>query len=472
MKALMEVKPTPEQLALFSRIRHGVEIIRGAAGSGKTTTALLKLQSAVATYLARAQRQKSGNPVKVLVLTFNRTLRGYIEELARKQLPDDGMLTLDIFTFSNWARELSGNPPMLSKEDRTQKLVALAVQAKLGLSLDFLLDEISYVLGRFPPAKLDEYLTARRDGRGVTPRMERPAREVLLNQVLRPYLQYKENDGVLDWNDLAVNLAFNKFVEYDVVVVDEAQDFSANEVRGLLNQLSKNHTVTFVLDSAQRIYAKNFSWVEVGLVVRPENSHRLENNYRNTKQIARFAAGIMQGITVDDDGSLPRFESATSEGELPKVLEGKFPSQANYVMRFIKNHVDLTTESVAFLHAKGGGWFKYLRAELEHAGLSYVSIARQSDWPQGSENIALSTLHSAKGLEFDHVFLLGLDGQVLPVDGENPEMTDDERLARFRRLVAMGVGRARKSVIIGFMPEDRPVVANFFQDGTYEAVRL
>jgi len=472
MKALMEVRPTPEQLALFSRIRHGVEIIRGAAGSGKTTTALLKLQSAVASYLARAQRQKSDEPVKVLVLTFNRTLRGYIEELARKQLPDDGMLVLNIFTFSNWAKELSENPPILSKEDRTKKLISLAALAKLGLAPDFLLDEVMYVLGRFPPAEIDDYLTARRDGRGVTPRMERPARETLLNQVIRPYIQYKEDEGLWDWNDLAVNLALHKFDEYDVVVVDEAQDFSANEVRGLMNQLSKDHTVTFVLDSAQRIYARNFSWAEVGIVVRPENSHRLENNYRNTKQIARFAAEIMQGITVDDDGSLPRFESATREGELPKVLEGKFSSQLEHAMQFIKNHVDLASESVAFLHAKGGGWFNYLRTQLEHAGLDYVLIARESDWPQGPENIALSTLHSAKGLEFDHVFLLGLDGQVLPVADESPEMTDDERLARFRRLVAMGVGRARKSVTIGFRPENRPMVANFFQDGTYEAVRL
>lgn len=472
MKALMDVKPTPEQLALFSRIRPGVEIIRGAAGSGKTTTALLKLRAAVGSYVARAQRQKSTTPVRVLVLTFNRTLKGYVEELARKQLPDDETLVLDIYTFSSWAKELSGNPPILDTDEGERKLTSLALTHKLGLRPDFLLEEVSYVLGRFLPADLDDYLAARRDGRGIAPRMERPAREALLNHVIRPYAEYKEKSGQLDWNDLAVNLALNKFAEYDVVVVDEAQDFSANEVRGLMNQLSKDHTVTFVLDSAQRIYAKNFNWSEVNLTVRPENSRRLENNYRNTKQIARFAAGIMQGIAVDDDGSLPSFNSARREGDLPKVLEGKFSAQAKYAIRFIKDNVDLATESVAFLHAKGGGWFCGLRDELESAGLEYVQISRKSDWPQGPENIALSTLHSAKGLEFDHVFLLGLNGEVLPWDDDGVDVTEDERLARFRRLVAMGVGRARKSVMLGFKPEDKPVVANFFQDGTYEAVRL
>lgn len=470
MKALMDVTPTPEQLALFSRILPGVEVIRGAAGSGKTTTALLKLRAVVGAYLSRAKRKTNPVPVKVLVLTFNRTLKGYIEELAKKQLPESDMLILDVFTFANWAKDLAEQPSLIDVEEGQEKLKALG--AKLGLSPDFLLEEVSYVLGRFLPENLEDYLTARRDGRGTTPRMERPLREALLNDVIFPYIQYKNDSGVLDWNDLAVYLALNKVREYDVVVVDEAQDFSANEIRGLMNQVSKDHTVTFVLDSAQRIYAKNFSWAEVGLSILPSNSSRLENNYRNTKQIARFAAGIMDGVTLDVDGSLPRFDSAVREGDIPTVLEGKFSSQMNYVLRFIKEHVDLSTESVAFLHAKGGRWFSSIKTALTEEGLGHVLISKKADWPQGSENIALSTLHSAKGLEFDHVFLLGLNGEVMPIRDQGPELTDEEKLARFRRLVAMGVGRARQTVMIGFKPEDKPVVADFFQDDTFKRVRL
>lgn len=49
-----------------------------------------------------------------------------------------------------------------------------------------------------------------------------------------------------DWNDLAAALALNKKASYDVVVVDETQDFSANEIRAVMNQLAEEHTVTFV----------------------------------------------------------------------------------------------------------------------------------------------------------------------------------------------------------------------------------
>jgi DNA helicase IV len=76
MKALINVKPSAEQLALFSRTSPGVEVIRGAAGSGKTTTALLKLRSVVAFYLNRTLRLTKPKAVNVLVLTYNRTLTG------------------------------------------------------------------------------------------------------------------------------------------------------------------------------------------------------------------------------------------------------------------------------------------------------------------------------------------------------------------------------------------------------------
>ena len=96
MKALIDVIPTAEQLALFSRVTSGVDVIRGAAGSGKTTTALLKLRTSVAFYLNRARRQAAPRQVKVLVLTFNRTLRGYINELTERQLGSEPLISLEI----------------------------------------------------------------------------------------------------------------------------------------------------------------------------------------------------------------------------------------------------------------------------------------------------------------------------------------------------------------------------------------
>lgn len=63
----------------------------------------------------------------------------------------------------------------------------LTLGRPLGVDSRFLLDEVEYALGRFLPEDLNSYLVVRREGRGQAPRMERPLRERLLNEVIAPY---------------------------------------------------------------------------------------------------------------------------------------------------------------------------------------------------------------------------------------------------------------------------------------------
>ena len=137
-------------------------------------------------------------------------------------------------------------------------------------------------------------------------------------------------------------------------------------------------------------------------------------------------------------------------------------------LQYVKQHINLEEESVAFLQHLGGAWFDATRSALHNAGLSFVEITKINDWPMGSENIALSTIHSAKGLEFDHIFLLGLNTETLP---HGKERNDDEFL-KLRRLLAMGICRARETVTLGTKPEDRSDVLDLLDPNTYEEIRL
>jgi superfamily I DNA/RNA helicase len=465
MRALADVRPTPEQLAIVSRNRPGTEVIRGAAGSGKTTTALLRLRSLIGMFVNRKKRQQVDEPVRVLVLTYNRTLRGYIEALARQQALETQGLDLEISPFAKWARGVLGNPSMLAGEDRDAKIRSLG--RSIGLPSTFLVTEVDYVIGRFLPGRNQDYMAARRHGRGGAPRVDQAMRERILNEIVEPYQEWKEDKKVWDWNDLAVALSQKKLSPaYDIIIADETQDFSANEIRAINNQLEPVHSLTLVIDSAQRIYPRGFFWHEAGIVIRPENSRRLERNYRNTVEIARFAMPLIEGIPIDDDGTIPDFSKCENHGPTPIVLKGKFGGQVQFVVQYVRKNVDLKTESVAILHPLGGRWFDHTRTALRRARLDFVEITRQSDWPSGHENIALSTLHSAKGLEFDHVIIVGLNAEVMPHGGEE----DDDRLAQLRRLLAMGIGRARKSVVLGYKPEDASRLIQYLDSSTYEEI--
>src|SRR4051812_49172310 len=105
MRILPSVMPTPEQLAILSHNKPGVLVLRGAAGSGKTTTALLRLKQQCRFWLSRRDRLGLSGPVRVLLLTYNRTLEGYIAELARAQVANDANLDLTVSTFAKWARD-------------------------------------------------------------------------------------------------------------------------------------------------------------------------------------------------------------------------------------------------------------------------------------------------------------------------------------------------------------------------------
>ncbi|MNL51377.1 DNA-dependent helicase II [compost metagenome] len=109
-----------------------------------------------------------------------------------------------------------------------------------------------------------------------------------------------------------------------------------------------------------------------------------------------------------------------------------------------------------------------MKRVLRDNEIPFVEITRESEWPEGPENVALSTFHSAKGLEFDYVFILGLSGEVTRHGGEER----DDQLWVLRRLLAVAVARARKQVVVGYKLGEESDLVQFFSPRTYEQVDL
>lgn len=469
MRILPVVRPTAEQLTIIGDVQPGVRIIRGAAGSGKTTTALLCLNQLVEARLRRRERHEHVAPVRVLVLTFNRTLEGYIAELVRRSTPASDALDLKVSTFARWAKTVVGDVAIADRDRESALLRPVLGSFVTSQQHDFFADEVAYILGRFMPQNRSEYLTVERRGRGIAPRVDRPVRERLLQDVIPAYEEAKAQRGLIDWSDLAVFvLGAQPDLCYDVVVVDETQDFSANQVRAIFRHLQDRHNAIFITDATQRIYPQYFTWREVGIDARPEIIRTLKENFRNTEAIATFALPLVDGLPADDDGTLPDSNECSRSGPEPLIVAGKYSEQLEVMLDRLASITDFRSESIALLKPRGGRWFDHARKTLRERGIPFCELARENEWPSGSEVVALCTIHSAKGLEFDHVLLPGLSQMVTP---HGPQDGDAD-LDRLRRMLAMAIGRARKSVMIGYKPGEESSLVGLLDPSTYELVEV
>ena len=99
---------------------------------------------------------------------------------------------------------------------------------------------------------------------------------------------------------------------------------------------------------------------------------------------------------------------------------------------------------------------KYDQAEIEgREALEYfleeVALATDTDnINQGQEAVHMMTLHSAKGLEFSVVFIVGLEEGILP---HSRSLLSAKEMEEERRLMYVGVTRAKEKVYLLFTSE-------------------
>jgi hypothetical protein len=244
---------------------------------------------------------------------------------------------------------------------------------------------------------------------------------------------------------------------YRAVLVDEAQDFDTTALRFCVELLASDdpeqQDLVIVADSAQNIFRKHFRWKDAG--IRAQGRTRvLRVNYRNTRQILEFAHAFLTAdptIAVDevpdaeDTLSVIPAETAERDGPPPRVEVARDQSdEVRLVVEAVRNALPTTREprEIAVLHgdrpSPSGYLPRQLVAALSSAGIKALWVTdprhRENRNHAGSTDapVIVSTIQSAKGLEFPHVVVCGV--------GTSARHDADETTAR--KLLYVGFTRA------------------------------
>ncbi len=143
--------------------------------------------------------------------------------------------------------------------------------------------------------------------------------------------------------------------------------------------------------------------------------------------------------------------SATDDGDPLRAIHDLI-EQLNY-REWLRDQADNPAQADKRVSAVNEwlGWLERVTQSLQEATLEELSaqinlLSNLDNDQQQDDAIRLMTLHAAKGLEFAHVYLIGVEEGLLPHQNSLEEGDDQEE----RRLMYVGITRARHSLNISY----------------------
>ena len=474
----MAIQLSEEQRHLAEFHHPGPLIIKGIAGSGKSTIALKRISY----LLEKDKAQKE----KILLVTYQGTLRDYLKYLLEKDRStgqtqilwetDDrvDVRTIDQLIYQeylNFRKENRQHYPTLPKDvgnerywkyDILDKALKEVTENYPDVPLlfrkeehSFLIDEIKYINANNLNTVM-EYQIFDRKGRGRKEGEKRhflPKKSRVREAIFRLREAYNRQmvwNGKIDFE--AMRLLALKQVrqkppkQYTHLIIDESQDLDKTRIDFLKHFLTDEPaaTATFLYDTTQSIYPN--SWLGNN---RPFNrlgidaqgrTFVLKKNYRTTREVQEAAFSMLRAD--------PRFARDTEAELINKVglrpewahLQN-YQQQAEYVInriRTLQDHIGLHDIIIA---SRRKADLDNFALELEKANIPYEIITARNN-TFGHNRVRLMTLHATKGIESEAVFLINLNDGVIPVSSR------EELLPQERKLLYVGMTRASRYLFL------------------------
>ena len=442
----------PAQRRIVERGFGGPARVSGSAGTGKTIVALHR-----AVHLAQAHPD-----ARVLLATFSDTLANALRVKLRRLIGNQPNIgeRLEVHSMGGICRRLyeaNFGPPNLATNDQVRELLARAAAEVEGhrFSPHFLWTEWDRVVDAWQLETWEDYRDVVRLGRKT--RLAEPQRAVLWSIFSRLRVALGEQGCLTEpglFRRLERHFANARHLPFDFCVIDEAQDIGVPELR-LLAALGSGRPdcLFFAGDLGQRIFQTPFSWRALGVDVRGR-SHTLRINYRTSHQIRRQADRLLPGELADVDGIAERRGGTVSvfNGPEPHIRMLESPDEE---CAAIAEWLTVRRQEGCMPHEIGV--FVRSDAEMERAlkavhaaGMSAALLDERSDAASG--NVAVGTMHLAKGLEFRAVAVAACDDEILPLQSRIESIADEADLADTyeteRHLLYVACTRARDHLLV------------------------
>lgn len=440
------------------KLRDDVSVqIKGVAGSGKSTVALYRLAHMVKHALSQGSLFDAPSVVRPIMFTFNRLLCDYLQKAFAYQFSgQQSDVQFEFVNFHKWAYDFMESRgkrfPSTNKSPKTMMFGLLKRDRRLAdkqiADWDYIVEEVSWIKGK-AIENLDEYLRIARTGRSRG--LQKHHREAVW-MLYKAYEAQLDKWNQVDFNDYALEcldeLARSPLTEseqYTHVIVDEAQDLTKAQLKVITQLLGeKSNSITIIADAAQQIYNSGFTWADVGIKFAPQNVVDLIGNYRNSRQIGELALQIQSQLS--DKTELSEFQLAARKGDKPELIIAPPEELIARSVKVIKDAQAHNAGTTCVMMREKNAVREFTGA-ARRSGLEATNITDSREIPTSDVEVMVTTMTSAKGLEFDNVIIVNIVDGVIPSrlmgDGDDPDFYDKEL-----KLLFTAVTRAKNKLTI------------------------
>lgn len=438
--------------------KDGPLLVLAGAGAGKTRAIAYRVAYLVS---------QGVEPERILAITFTNKAAEEMKERIKHVMPFVSTFhSLCAYLLRKSGRKIGiiKNFTILDEEDG----LSLIKEAIADINLDpkqFQPGKIQAIISRYKGDLVDNKAFADFAGSDFFP--------ATLSKIWDGYEEKLQKQNVLDFDDLILKsvLLLKKDKEardyyqnyWQYILIDEYQD--TNKAQYELSRIlaEKHKNICIIGDVDQAIYG--WRGADFRNIINFENDYPehttiiFEENYRSTQNILEAAAKVIEKnkirkpkklLATKEKGAEMSLFEAMDETEEAEFVVHKIkelfnePSQkiqpSDIAVLFRANFQSRIFEEVCLKHQ-----IPYQIIDLQYGHLE--SSRRQSAFNRKKEAVRLMTVHSAKGLEFKIVFIVGLEQGLFP---HINHLSSKEEQEEERRLFYVALTRAKEKLFLSF----------------------